>query len=335
MTTRTVASTTETVRSGYLDPAAKPVAVIQPGDTVRYPSTWTHWGNEAKFGMSFADREPLRHRYPHGPYSMIGPVEVIGAMPGDVIECTPLALRTIDWGWNSFPLGVGALPSDFSEPYLHYFRFDDDRRVARYTHGISLPMAPFLGVMAVEPAGDQPTSAILAGPYGGNLVLRDLHVGSSLFLPVAKPGGRIWIGDVHALQGDGVVDQTAIETAAENLEIRYDLHRQVGLRGPLAETADSWILIGFADDLDDALTGCLRELIHWLAAATDLTESEAYALASMAVSFRVTQYAHQTASAYSSTPPKAVHAVIPKSIFPPAIRDQILRWLRPEPPATP
>ena len=52
-TTHTVESTPETVRSGYLDPAAKPVAVIASGDTVRYPNTWTHWGNEAKFGMSF------------------------------------------------------------------------------------------------------------------------------------------------------------------------------------------------------------------------------------------------------------------------------------------
>ena len=84
--THVVESTPETVRSGYLDPAAEPVAVIAPGDTVRYPNTWTHWGNEAKFGMSFADREPLRHRYPHGPYSMLGPVEVTGAQPGDVIE---------------------------------------------------------------------------------------------------------------------------------------------------------------------------------------------------------------------------------------------------------
>jgi len=217
---------------------------------------------------------------------------------------------------------------------VHYFRFDDDRRVAEYTHGIKLPLAPFLGVVAVEPAGDQQTSAILAGPYGGNLVLRDLHVGSSLFLPVAKPGGRIWIGDVHALQGDGVVDQTAIETAAESLEIRYDLRQHVGLRAPLVETADSWILIGFAASLDDALTTCLRELIHWLATATELTESEAYALASMAVSFRVTQYAHQTASAYSATPPKAVHAVIPRNIFPAAIHDQVQRWLRPSQPAS-
>jgi acetamidase/formamidase len=236
MTTHTVESNPETVRSGYLDPTAKPVATIAPGDTVSYPHTWTHWGNEAKFGMSFADREPLRHRYPHGPYSMLGPVAVTGAEPGDVIEISITRLRTIDWGWNSFPLGVGALPHDFAEPYLHYFRFDDARTTAEYVHGIALPMAPFLGVVAAEPAGAEPVSAIVSGGYGGNLVLRDLGVGSHLFLPVAKPGGRVWIGDVHALQGDGVVDQTAIETAAEDLEIRYDLRKQVALTAPLGET---------------------------------------------------------------------------------------------------
>src|ERR1700677_4624618 len=316
MTTHVVESTAETVRSGYLDPAASPVASITSGDTVSYPSTWTHWGNEAVYGMTFADREPLRHRYPHGPYSMLGPVEVAGAEPGDVIECSITRLRTIGWGWNSFPLGVGALPHDFPEPYVHYFRFDDARTTAEFTHGIRLPMAPFLGVVGTEPAGDEEVSAIVAGPYGGNLVLRDLTAGSHLFLPVMKPGGRIWTGDVHALQGDGVVDQTAIETAAEDLEVRYDLHKGVPLRGPLGETATSWIVIGFAVNLDDALVACLRETIHWLAAAAQITEPEAYALASMAVSFRVTQYANQTGSAYTSIPPRAVHAVIPKSIFP-------------------
>ena len=133
----------------------------------------------------------------------------------------------------------------------------------------------------------------MSGSYGGNLVLRDLGVGSHLFLPVAKPGGRVWTGDVHALQGDGVVDQTAIETAAEDLEIRYDLHKQVALRGPLGETEEAWIVVAFAASLDDALVACLREVIYWLPAAAGLTGPEAYALASMAVSFRVTQYANQ------------------------------------------
>jgi acetamidase/formamidase len=260
---------------------------------------------------------------------MLGPVEVSGAEPGDVVECSITSLRTIGWGWNSFPLGVGALPHDFAEPYVHYFRFDDARLRAEYVEGITFALAPFLGVMGVEPAGAAPLSAILAGPYGGNLVLRELTVGSSLFLPVAKPGARVWVGDVHALQGDGVVDQTAIETAAEDLQIRYDLHKDVALAAPLGETPTHWIGVGFGPSLDDALVACLRELIAWLHAASGISEGEAYALCSMAVSFRVTQYANQTGSAYSSIPPKAVHGLVPKAIFPAEIRQRIDQWLRP------
>jgi acetamidase/formamidase len=279
--------------------------------------------------MTFAEREPLRHKYPQGPYSMLGPVEVTGAAPGDVIECSIETLRTLDWGWNSFPLGVGALPHDFPEPYLHYFRFDDDRRRAEFVPGVEFDLDPFVGVIGTEPAGEEPTSAILSGPYGGNLVVNALTAGSSVFLPVFKPGGRVWFGDIHAVQGDGVVDQTAIETAAEELVIRYDLHKGVPLAGPLVETATEWIGFGFSDNLDDALVACLRGLITWLHAAAGLSESEAYALCSLAVSFRVAQYADQTGSAYSSVPAKAVQGRIPKRVFSPDRVEQISSWLRP------
>ena len=67
---------------------------------------------------------------------------------------------------------------------------------------------------------------------------------------------------------------------------------------------------------------------------TGLTEGEAYALCSMAVSFRVTQYSHQTGSAYSSIPPKAVHGLVPKSDFPADLRRQVEGWLRPSHEAT-
>lgn len=324
----TVASTLETIRSGYLDPTAPPVATITSGEVVTYPDTWTHWGNEAVYGMTFAQREPLRHRYPDGPYSMIGPVAIDGAKPGDVVACGLLQLRTIGWGWNSFPLGVGALPHDFTEPYLHYFTFDDDRTSAMFVDGISLPLAPFLGVVAVEPAGDDKTSAILAGVYGGNLVLRDATVGSRLYLPVQKAGARLWIGDVHALQGDGVVDQTAIETAAEEIQRRYTLHRSVALEGPILETPTVWTVIGFADSLDDTIVSCLRQTIRWLATAAGLDTRDAYALCSMAVSFRVTQFAVQTGSAYDAIPPRAIHAVIPKSLLPGTIHARIRTWLK-------
>jgi acetamidase/formamidase len=158
--------------------------------------------------MSFAEREPLRRQFPLGPYSNLGPVEIRGAEPGDVLECRMLEIRTIDWGWNSFPLGVGALPADFEEPYLHYFRFDEERSQAEFVDGIRIPLAPFMGVFAVEPADEEPVSAILAGAHGGNLDLAELVTGTSLFLPVFKSGARVWSGDANPAQGDGVVDQT-------------------------------------------------------------------------------------------------------------------------------
>lgn len=329
MENHTIYSNKDTVRSGFLDPSAPPAATVQSGDVVSLPNTWTHWGNEAKFGMSFAEREPLRHRYPHGPYSLNGPIEVEGAVPGDALEVTVLALRTIDWGWNSFPLGVGALPSDFKEPYLHYFRFDESRTSARFEDGISVPLRPLIGVMAVEPGGEAPTSAILAGSYGGNLVLRDFGLGAHLFLPVLKQGARLWLGDIHAAQGDGVVDQTGIETAAENIELRLEARKQTGLSSPLLETDGTWIIPGFGGSLDDALVASLRQTIKWLSSAGGISESEAYALSSIGVSFRVTQYSHQTGSAYDAIPPKAVHAVIPKTLFPESTRGRIDGWLRP------
>ena len=164
----------------------------------------------------------------------------------------------------------------------------------------------------------------MSGPYGGNLVLRDLGAGSHLFLPVAKPGGRMWTGDVHALQGDGVVDQTAIETAAEDLQIRYDLHKRVALRGPLGETDTSWIMVAFAASLDDALVACLREVIYWLPAAAGITGPEAYALASMAVSFRVAQYANQNRVGLHLDPAQIRAARAPRKASPRTTRPSCL-----------
>ena len=311
----TLASSVDTVRVGAMDPAAAAVLTIDSGDVVHYPNTWVNWANEAKYGMDFAAREPIRKRYPQGPYSLVGPVAVAGAEPGDIIECRMLRLKPIDWGWNSAPRGVGALPADFTEPYLHYLRFDADRRFADFGGGVRIPLAPLQGVMAVQPAGEKPVSAILSGHHGGNIVLRELVEGTALFLPVEVAGARLWTGDSHAAQGDGVVDQTAIETAMEDLRIQYVLHKRVDLAAPIAETPTHWIVLGFGEAIEDALTASLRQTIGWLSTAAALSKVDVYALCSIAGSFRITQYAHQTNTVYSSVPAKTVHGMIPKSIF--------------------
>jgi acetamidase/formamidase len=307
-------STAETVSSGVIDPSRPAALTIHSGDTVSYPNTWTQWANQARFGMSFADREPLRKQFPSGPYSNLGPVVVNGAEAGDVLECRMLVTRPIDWGWNSFPLGVGALPSDFEEPYVHYFRFDQDRAHAEFVDGIRIPLKPSMGVYAVEP-GDEAVSAILAGPYGGNLDLAELTAGTSLFLPVFKAGARVWVGDANATQSDGVVDQTGIESAMEELRVQYVVHKGVSLDGPTIETPSHWIVMSFADSLDVALPNCVRTAITWLNRHGALDRRDAYALCSMAISFRVTQWADQTGSVYSSIPPRTIHAMIPKDVL--------------------
>ena len=115
-----------------------------------------------------------------------------------------------------------------------------------------------------------------------------------------------------------------------DLKIRYELHKGVALTGPLGETSTDWIGIGFGESLDDALVSCLRGLISWLHAAAGVSEGEAYALCSMAVSFRVTQYADQTGSVYTSFPPKAIHAMIPKQILGERLLARIESSMRPK-----
>ncbi len=326
--THTVVCSPKTVRVGVLDPAAEPAAVIASGDVVHYPDTWLNWANEPKYGMSFAEREPIRRRYPAGPYSNIGPVVVQGAEPGDTIEIRTLKARPIEWGWNSSPVNVGALPEDFKQPYLQYFRFSDDRRSVQFRPGIRLALHAGQGLFATQPPGDKPVSGILNGPYGGKLGLHELVEGTALFLPVFHPGGRVWTGNSHAVQGDGMVNQTALETAMEDLRIQYVLHKRRALPLPLAETATHWIGVGFGETLDDALVQCLRQLIAWTSQALEMPPAEAYSLFSLAGSFRVTKFARQLQTVYTNKPLQTMHGMLPKAVLSPALQQRLSDAMR-------
>src|SRR5260370_25763622 len=171
----------DTVKVGQIEPSAPTAVTIRSGDTVWYDGTWTNWGNEAKYGMTFKEREPIRKKYPNGAFSLIGPVAIDGAEPGDLVECRLLKMRPIDWGWNSAPPGVGALPHDF-KPYLRYLKFDKDRTAAAYVPGVNIPLQPFHAYIATQPAGEKPISANLAGNYGGHRVYSALWGVTSCFV---------------------------------------------------------------------------------------------------------------------------------------------------------
>jgi acetamidase/formamidase len=259
-----------------------------------------------------------------GPHSIIGPIAVRDAEPGDVVEIRCRRLHPVTWGAvfnNPAALGTGLLPQDFSQGQIKYVDLDLTRMEGKFAPDITIPLTPFQGILGVAPPdGFFPplspgvTSSVSPGPHGGNLDLRELTEGSALYLPVWQPGALIYTGDSHAVQGDGEISLTALETRMQEVLIQVVLHKQKNFQWPVAETATHWITLGLDKDLNMAMTLAARNAIDFLASRAKLSPHDAYALCSIAVSFRVTQVVDVA---------RGVHAMIPKNLFTGQLRSQI------------
>lgn len=320
-----VESTKETVRLGVFDANLPPVVTIDSGDTVSFPNTWSHFLNEMQPGVPVDKLAQLRVANPgKGPHSIIGPIAVKGAEPGDVLEIRYTKLQPFNWGAvfnNPGALGTGLLPQDYAQGQVKYLDLDLGNKSAKFAPDISVPLKPFQGTLGVAPPdGYFPplspgvTSSVPPGPHAGNLDLSELSEGSTLFIPVWKPGGLIFTGDSHAVQGDGEISLTALETRMADMRIQVVLHKQKNFAWPIAETDTHWIIVGLDKDLNVAMASAARNAIKFLAARARLSELDAYALCSIAVSFRVTQVVDIV---------RGVHAMIPKSLFTGALRQEI------------
>jgi acetamidase/formamidase len=320
-----VQSTRETVRLGVFDATLPPILEIESGDLVSFPNTWSHFMNELQPGVPLSRLAELRTSNPgRGPHSIIGPIAVKDAKPGDVVAIRYRRLRPEAWGAvfnNPGELGTGLLPQDFSQGQIKYVDLDLARMEGKFAPDIVIPLTPFQGTLGVAPPdGFFPplspgvTSSVPPGPHGGNLDLRELTEGSILYLPVWKPGALIYTGDSHAVQGDGEISLTALETRMQEVLIQVVLHKQENFEWPVAETATHWITMGLDKDLNTAMTLAARGAIGFVASRAKLTPHDAYALCSIAVSFRVTQVVDIV---------RGVHAMIPKSLFIGELRRQI------------
>jgi acetamidase/formamidase len=202
--------------------------------------------------------------------------------------------------------GKGTLPEEFTLNRSLVIPFDLKRQVALFSPRIEIPLQPFFGIMATGPARSLgKASSVPPGAHGGNIDLKALTAGSTLYLPVHVPGALFMVGDGHAAQGNGEVNLTAIETSLVGT-FRFELLKGRGFKWPRAETATHWISLGLADTLDDALRIAVRETVDFLAATQSLSREDAYSLASVAVDFEITQAVDGV---------KGVHAMIPKAIF--------------------
>jgi acetamidase/formamidase len=321
----TVESNKDTVRLGVFDTTLPPIIKIDSGDTVSFPNTWSHFLNELQPGVPVDKLAQLRVSNPgRGPHSIIGPIFVNDAQPGDVLEVRYKRLLPFTWGAafnNPGSLGTGLLAQDFPQGQVKYLDLDLKKMKAEFVPHIHIPLKPFQGTLGVAPPdGYYPpvspgvTSSVPPGPHAGNVDLNEMSEGSSMFIPVWKPGALIYTGDSHAAQGDGEISLAALETRMQEMRIQVILHKQKNFSWPIAETATHWILLGLDKDLNAAMTLAARNAIKFLATRAALTELDAYALCSIAVSFRVTQVVDIV---------RGVHAMIPKSLFDADLRRQI------------
>ncbi|HEX4262182.1 MAG TPA: acetamidase/formamidase family protein [Acetobacteraceae bacterium] len=293
-TTHHLAASPRTVRWGVFDAAIPPVLTVEPGDAVVVECVSGAPEVMPPPGSGFAQHPAMAAIHAdvprRGAHLITGPVAIAGAAPGDALEVRIEAIEFgSDWGYCGFRPLAGTLPEDFPERFLSHIPIDREARTCRLPWGTELPLAPFFGVTGVAPPpewGAINTKEPRA--HGGNLDLKELVAGSTLFLPVFVPGAQFSAGDGHGVQGDGEVCINALETCLTGT-FRFHLHKRAGLRYPRAETPSHFISMGMHEDLDVAMKTALREMIAFICARSNLSREQAYQFCSLAVDFHVTQ----------------------------------------------
>ncbi len=313
-----LAASPATTRWGTFDAAYPPLLTIASGETVTLECV-AAGAPEAmpQPGSGFAIPPALAAIHAANPprmsgHILTGPVAVVGAEPGDMLEVKVEAIEFgADWGYCGFRPLVGTLPEDFPERYLSHIPIDRARGTCRLPWGTELTLAPFFGVMGVAPPPEWGTiSTIEPRAHGGNLDNKELGAGATLFLPVFVPGANFSAGDGHGVQGDGEVCINALETFLTGT-FRLSLHKGGGprdpaLRYPRAETATHYITMGMHEDLDVAMKTALREMIAFITGRTNLSRQQAYQFCSLAVDFHVTQTVNRE---------KGVHGLLRKGLL--------------------
>jgi acetamidase/formamidase len=238
-----------------------------------------------------------------GPHVVTGPIAVTGTRPGDLLKITVLeTLPRVPYGVVSNRHGKGALPDEYPAGggTVSVFAGVDGTdgtmpRVLGGAHSVRFPLKPFLGIMGVAVPGSERPHSVPPGPFGGNIDINLLTVGSVLYLPVQVADALAYVGDPHFAQGDGEVALTAME-ASLRVTLRFDVvaaadaEREFGLvTGPLVQTDDFLVPTGMDRDLDVAVQNCVRAAISLLQARFGMDAEHAYAYLSAATDFDISQ----------------------------------------------
>ena len=314
--THRLEATPATVAYGYYWADAPPVLHIDSGDIIDVDTLLTNTptglakagvpDDKIQASLKAIVSEVTGERRGPGGHILTGPVYVEGAEPGDVLEVKILSIELpIDYGYNGCS---GYLPENCETGVpVKIIPLDRKKMTAEFLPGIVIPLKPFYGSIGIAP--DPAMGRLSSNPPGrhaGNLDNRELVAGSTLYIPVFARGALFEIGDGHVAQGDGEVDQTAIETSLRG-RLQLTVRKDMKLKWPRAETATDYISMATDPDLIIATKTAIQEMIDFLVAEKKLTRHQAYQLVSIAGNVAITQLVDK--------PNVGVHVKLPKSIF--------------------
>lgn len=304
-----------TVAFGHYDPAKPGVLRIASGDIVEVTTMLTSNPTRLQeMGLPEGEVQPalaaiydeVTDRGPGG-HILTGPIHVEGAAPGDVLEVRILEVGfSVAYGYN----GCSGFVRDLCDPEnrSRLIRIDRLRNRAEIAPGIDVPLRPFFGSMGVAPPPDSGrVSSTPPGRHAGNMDNKELVAGTTLYIPVWVAGALFEVGDGHAIQGDGEVNQTGLETSLEG-RLQFVVRKDMTLDWPMAETPTHYILMGFDPDLEKATEIAIRNATAFLSQRAGLTSGEAYSVISMAADLRITELVDGN---------KGVHVMVSKELFNP------------------
>jgi amidase len=256
-----------------LDPTLSPAITIASGEEL-VVETW-----DAYMGVWGADEQPQVM----GPAS--GPIAVEGASPGDALRVEILAIAPGPSAMHDVRAGRGFLGEEFTRRHPTVMPIQNGH--LQFPGGLKIPINPSLGLIATTPTEIQQTASD-SGPYGGDIDMKELTAGSTIWLPVFVPGGLMVLGDCHATVGDGAVGGTGAECAAE-LTLRVTVEKGRGLARPRALTPQYFVTVAYGEDIAQAMKQAVRDMVDFLVREKGMDPYAAYTLLSLAGDIRVSR----------------------------------------------
>ncbi|RWN64199.1 acetamidase/formamidase family protein [Mesorhizobium sp.] len=228
-----------------------------------------------------------------------GPIYVEGAEPGDALKVTIEMFKPSGFGWTANIPGFGLLADDFPEPALNIWTYDAaSLEPALFGKHARVPLKPFAGTIGNAPAEMGLHSVVPPRRVGGNLDIRDLAAGTTLYLPVEVAGALLSVGDTHAAQGDGEVCGTAIESPMD-VVLKLDLVKDIRLKmprfttpGPVTRHLDAKgyeVTTGIGPDLMTGAREAVSQMIDLLAGRYAMDPVDAYMLVSVCGDLRISE----------------------------------------------